>query len=86
MQDGVRFLRTFFERFDRFGCGKNLQCNLAPFRFTFYFLHYRQRTVGSGSDDQMPALPRWPTGSERAKFYGSVLCAILTPGISGANE
>jgi hypothetical protein len=26
------------------------------------------------------------TGSKRAKIYGSVLYAVLTPGISGSNE
>ena len=29
---------------------------------------------------------RWGPGSNRAKFYGSVLCAMSTPGISGSNE
>jgi hypothetical protein len=28
----------------------------------------------------------WLTGSKRAKIYGSVLYAVLTPGISGSNE
>jgi hypothetical protein len=29
---------------------------------------------------------RRPIGSNRAKIYGSVLCARSTPGISGSNE
>jgi hypothetical protein len=29
--------------------------------------------------------PIWATGSNRAKIYGSVLCAMAPPGISASN-
>src|SRR4029453_16987942 len=56
VQDGVRFLRSLFQRLDGFGGWEDEQCELAASGLAAHILHHRQRSR-PGADDQSAALP-----------------------------
>jgi hypothetical protein len=53
MQDGVRLaLLHFLQPLTDFRCGPRNDLDTAPFPLRYYFVHYRKRAMGAGSDNE----------------------------------
>jgi hypothetical protein len=83
MQNGVRLaLLHFLEQLTDFRCGRRNDLDTAPFPLRYYFVHYRKRAMGAGSDNEPFTSPGnfFPDGKRRvAKLFAELFGRSFLP-------